>query len=145
MSASEPLPGARFHLAFPVDDLAAAEAFYAVLLGCPIGRRSQAWIDFDLGGNQLTAHLVSGTEQGVGSNPVDGDQVPVRHFGLVLPWEVWEALAERLAAAGAAFQISPRVRFVGEVGEQGTFFIHDPAGNALEFKAFRDPRRLFAR
>lgn len=144
MSDPELPPQARFHLAFPVDDLPAAEGFYAGLLGCSIGRRSASWIDFDLGGNQITAHLVAPSKDGPATNAVDGDAVPVRHFGLVLAWEDWEALADRLAAADVSFLIAPRVRFAGQVGEQGTLFLRDPAGNALEFKAFRDPQRLFA-
>lgn len=134
-----------FHLAFPVDDLSAARAFYGGLLGCAEGRASEAWIDFDFEGHQIVAHLVPGQSGDAGNNPVDGHGVPVPHFGLVLAWGAWEALAERLRSAGHAFVIEPYVRFVGEVGEQGTFFVRDPAGNALEFKAFRDPEQLFAR
>ena len=139
----QPLPHAPFHLAVPVRDLARAEAFYAGLLGCPIGRRAERWIDFDLGGHQISVHRVDSEQAFVASNEVDGDDVPTRHFGLVLPWEHWEALAARLAAAGQTFRIEPHVRFRGEVGEQGTFFIEDGNGNALEFKSFRDPARLF--
>jgi extradiol dioxygenase family protein len=134
-----------FHLAFPVDDLAATEAFYAGLLGAGIGRRSDRWIDFDLAGNQISAHLVDGDVADSQANPVDGDQVPVRHFGLVLDWEQWHAFVAHLERAGVRFEIQPRIRFQGEVGEQATCFLRDPAGNALEFKAFRDPRSLFAR
>jgi extradiol dioxygenase family protein len=134
-----------FHLAFPVADIASTEAFYAELLGCPVGRRAERWIDFDLAGHQLSAHVAEGVREANATNPVDGDQVPVRHFGLVLPYAGWEALAARLTAAGVDFLIAPRVRFVGEVGEQATFFLRDPSGNVLEFKAFRDPARLFAR
>ncbi|MCW8140467.1 MAG: VOC family protein [Planctomycetota bacterium] len=134
-----------FHLAFPVADLAATRAFYVGLLGCREGRASARWVDLDFFGHQLTAHLAPAALGDVATNPVDGDDVPVRHFGAVLPWDAWEALAARLAAAGARFRIPPHVRFQGQAGEQGTFFLEDPAGNALEFKSFRDPARLFAR
>ena len=133
-----------FHLAFPVHDIAAARAFYGELLGCPEGRSSARWVDFDFFGHQVVAHLVDGGRE-AGANPVDGDAVPVPHFGAVLDWKEWEALAGKLRAAEHPFVIEPRVRFRGEVGEQGTFFVRDPSGNALEFKAFRDPARLFAR
>ncbi|RMD91235.1 MAG: glyoxalase [Alphaproteobacteria bacterium] len=139
MNASTP-----FHLAFPVDDLAAAEKFYAGTLGCRTGRRSPRWIDFDFFGHQITAHLRPEECRTAATNPVDGDAVPVRHFGAVLAWPDWDALAARLEAAGIEFLIRPRIRFRGKAGEQGTFFIRDPAGNALEFKTFRDPKRLFA-
>ena len=132
-----------FHLAFPVRDIPAARAFYGDLLGCPEGRSSERWVDFDFFGHQLVAHLVDG-QGDTPTNPVDGDAVPVPHFGAVLEWGVWEELAERLRAANQTFVIEPRVRFEGQVGEQGTFFVRDPSGNALEFKTFRDPSRLFA-
>lgn len=135
-----------FHLAIPVDDLAAARAFYGGLLGCPEGRSAARWIDFDLMGHQLVVHLDD--RRGVAaaaSNPVDGHDVPVPHFGVVLGWQEWEGFAARLEAAGVAFGIAPHVRFRGAVGEQATMFFRDPAGNALEFKAFRDPAQLFAR
>jgi len=132
-----------FHLAVGVHDLAAARRFYADDLGCRLGREDARWIDFDLFGHQVTAHLVDAAEAPAHA-PVDGDAVPVPHFGVVLPWPAWEALAERLRARGVAFLIGPRVRFPGEVGEQGTFFVRDPSGNALEFKSFRDPGRLFS-
>jgi len=141
MTAARP----PFHLAFPVDDLAAARAFYGGLLGCPEGRSSAEWVDFDLRGHQIVAHLDRSAGERGATNAVDGEQVPVRHFGLVLEWGEWEALAERLRAAGIEFLIAPGIRFAGEVGEQATLFVRDPAGNALEFKAFRDPSRLFAR
>jgi extradiol dioxygenase family protein len=137
-----------FHLAFPVHDLAAARAFYGGLLGCPEGRSSDHWVDFDLAGHQIVAHLVErdvGGASPVRTSDVDGDAVPTRHFGLVLEWSAWEALAERLRAAETRFLVGPRVRFTGQPGEQATLFIEDPSGNALEFKAFRDPSRLFAR
>jgi len=137
-----------FHLAFPVHDLTAARHFYGEVLGCAEGRSSESWVDFDLHGHQIVAHRVTPgvpAQGDAGSNPVDGDEVPVPHFGLVLAWSEWEALADRIRAAGSSFVIEPRVRFRGEVGEQGTFFLRDPSGNALEFKAFRDPAALFAR
>ena len=137
---------APFHLAFPVHDLEAARGFYSGLLGCPVGRESEHWIDFDFHGNQISAHLVPrAPARGAETNAVDGDAVPVRHFGAILEFDAWEALAARLTAAGVAFRIAPRVRFRGEVGEQGTMFFDDPSGNSLEFKAFRDPARVFAR
>ena len=125
-------------------DLASTRAFYGGLLGCAEGRAADTWVDFDFFGHQLSAHLAS-PDDPPSTNAVDGDDVPVRHLGLVLPWAEWEALAGRLERAGVRFLIAPRVRFRGEVGEQGTFFVQDPSGNALEFKSFRDPRRLFAR
>lgn len=133
-----------FHLAIPVHDLAAAEAFYCGTLGCSLGRTDTRWIDVDFFGHQVTAHLIDGPEGGAPTNPVDGDHVPVRHFGVVLPWPAWVALHKRLSAQGVPFRVEPRVRFVGQPGEQGTFFVVDPSGNALEFKSFQDPSRLFA-
>ena len=137
--------GIPFHLAFPVADLASTRAFYGGLLGCPEGRSAERWVDFDFFGHQISAHLVDAECLGpdVPTNPVDGDAVPARHFGAVLPWELWEALAARIRTSGPPFLIEPRVRFRGEIGEQGTFFLRDPSGNALEFKSFRDPGRLF--
>ena len=133
-----------FHLAIRVGDLAATEAFYAGLLGARIGRRSDRWIDFDLGGHQVTAHLDETLEPPTeATNPVDGDRVPVPHFGVVLSIEAWRALAVRMTDRGVAFVIAPRVRFEGQAGEQGTFFLRDPSGNALEFKGFRDAAALF--
>ena len=129
-----------FHLALPVHDLTAARCFYGDLLGCSEGRSAERWIDYDFFGHQLSVHLVDEEEQVV-TNSVDGDQVPARHFGVVLPWLKWQSLQERFEN----FLIPPKVRFKGEVGEQGTFFVHDPSGNALEFKSFKDPSRLFAR
>jgi len=134
-----------FHLAFPVHDLAAARAFYGGVLGCPEGRSSDAWIDFDLFGHQIVAHLVSGHDGRAATNPVDGDDVPAAHFGLVLPWDDWQRWVERLRAAHVCFLIEPHVRFRGQAGEQATMFFADPSGNALELKAFRDPSRLFAK
>jgi extradiol dioxygenase family protein len=143
--AGGPAGGIPFHLAFPVTDLASTRAFYGGLLGCTEGRSAERWVDFDFFGHQISAHLVDAERLGpdVPTNPVDGDAVPARHFGAVLTWERWEALAARIRASGASFLIEPRVRFQGEIGEQGTFFLRDPSGNALEFKSFRDPGRLF--
>ncbi|MGB8326238.1 MAG: VOC family protein [Steroidobacteraceae bacterium] len=138
------MPLAPFHLAIPVHDLAAARAFYGGSLGCPEGRSSAAWVDFDFFGHQLVAHL-DPAKRPVHFNDVDGKDVPVPHFGIVLEWGAWQRLADRLRAGGARFVIEPGIRFAGQVGEQGTFFLHDPSGNALEFKAFRDPGRLFAK
>lgn len=134
-----------FHLAFPVSSLAQARTFYGGLLGCPEGRSSDEWVDFDLYGHQIVAHLAPGAVGGRTTNEVDGDNVPVRHFGVVLPMAEWEALAARLKAEGVAFIIEPHIRFRGQVGEQATMFFLDPCGNALEFKAFADPSRLFAK
>lgn len=135
----------RFHLAFPVHDLDQARAFYGGVLGCPEGRSSPEWVDFDLHGHQIVAHLAPEALDGAATNQVDGDAVPVRHFGLVLSMDAWRALADRLRGAGIAFLIEPHVRFQGEPGEQATLFVRDPSGNALEFKAFADIGRLFAR
>ncbi|MFN3946215.1 MAG: VOC family protein [Allosphingosinicella sp.] len=133
-----------FHLAFPVHDLAAARHFYGTLLGCPEGRSCDQWIDFDFFGHQIVAHLQPGRAAPDHHNPVDGHDVPVPHFGAVLDMAEWEALAARLEAAGTAFVIAPTVRFRGQPGEQATMFFLDPSGNALEFKAMRDPANLFA-
>jgi len=133
-----------FHLAFPVDDLAAARHFYGELLGCPEGRSADHWIDFDLHGHQIVAHFAPDAVRRRASNPVDGEDVPVPHFGVVLAMDEWQALADRLTAAGTDFVIPPTVRFAGEPGEQATMFLLDPAGNALEFKAMADPAKLFA-
>lgn len=134
---------APFHLAFPVNDLSAARTFYGGLLGCAEGRSSDHWIDFDFFGHQLVAHL-DGNKVGVqASNPVDGHDVPIPHFGVVLPWTEWEALAGKLKSAGLKFVIEPYIRFQGKPGEQATMFFLDPAGNALEFKAFRDLSEMF--
>jgi extradiol dioxygenase family protein len=132
-----------FHLAFPVDDLAAAEEFYVGVLGCGKGRASDRWIDFDLFGHQVVAHLVESAGV-VERNEVDGDAVPAFHFGAVLSMGEWAGLVDRLRSAGVEFLIEPKTRFVGQPGEQSTFFVRDPAGNALEFKAFADPGQLFA-
>ena len=134
-----------FHLAFPVDDLSAARRFYGGLLGCPEGRSADDWVDFDLHGHQIVAHLAPESVALRASNRVDGEDVPVPHFGLVLAMDEWKALAERLRNADVAFVIEPSMRFEGEPGEQATMFLHDPAGNALEFKAMADPEKLFAK
>ena len=134
-----------FHLAFPVDDLAAARRFYGELLGCPEGRSAEEWIDFDLHGHQIVAHLAPQSAPRRATNEVDGEHVPVPHFGVVLPWEDWKRLAERLKAAGVEFVIEPGIRFEGQPGEQATMFLLDPAGNALEFKAMADHTKLFAK
>ncbi|WP_250515601.1 VOC family protein [Caballeronia sp. INDeC2] len=134
-----------FHLAFPVHSLAAAREFYGELLGCPEGRSSDAWVDFDFYGHQIVAHLAP-EETGHGStSAVDGDAVPLRHFGVVLSIPQWEELADKLRAAGTRFVIEPHVRFKGEVGEQATMFFLDPSGNAVEIKAFADMSSLFAK
>ena len=132
-----------FHLAFPVGDLAAARRFYGELLACPEGRSTDRWIDFDLFGHQIVAHLAPAAAQA--SNALDGDDVPVPHFGIVLPMAQWKALAARLEGAGVDFVIPPTIRFAGQAGEQATMFFRDPAGNALEFKAMADPAKLFAK
>ncbi|MFT7537283.1 MAG: extradiol dioxygenase family protein [Hyphomicrobiaceae bacterium] len=135
-----------FHLAFPVHDLAAARQFYGELLGCSEGRSSDQWIDFNLYGHQIVAHLVATrTSDPVARNQVDQDAVPVPHFGVVLQMSDWHVLADRLTSSGVEFVIEPKVRFAGEVGEQATMFLLDPSGNALEFKALADPSRLFAK
>ena len=132
-----------FHLALPVHDLAAARAFYGTTLGCTEGRSAERWVDFDLFGHQLSLHLADSA--GIRAhNPVDGDAVPIPHFGVILEWSSWHRLADRLRAADQDFVIDPRIRFAGQVGEQATMFFLDPSGNALEFKSFRDPARIFA-
>ena len=135
-----------FHIAFPVHDLEAARHFYGTVLGCPEGRSSDQWIDFDLFGHQIVAHHKPGASSEAGhSNPVDGHAVPVPHFGVVLKQNDWKALAERVRAAGVRFVIEPYTRFEGQVGEQSTMFFLDPSGNALEFKSFDDISQLFAK
>jgi extradiol dioxygenase family protein len=135
----------RFHLAFPVTDLARARDFYGRYLGCAEGRSSDAWVDFDFFGHQIVAHKVASAQMPDATSLVDGDNVPVRHFGVVLTLPDWEALAAKFKSAGQAFVIEPHVRFRGLPGEQATMFFLDPFGNALEFKAFADPDRLFAK
>jgi extradiol dioxygenase family protein len=134
-----------FHLAFPVACLAEARAFYGALLGCPEGRSSDRWVDFDFRGHQIVAHLSPDACGPTATSLVDGDAVPVRHFGLVLTMAEWNDLAEDLRAAGVSFVIEPHVRFRGQPGEQATMFFRDPSGNALEIKAFANPDQLFAR
>jgi len=134
-----------FHLAFPVHDLQHARAFYGGLLGCKEGRSSEQWIDFDFYGHQVVAHLSAPEAGPAATNLVDGKAVPVRHFGVILPWDEWQQLADRLRQAGARFVIEPGIRFAGQVGEQATMFLLDPSGNALEFKTFRDLNRIFAK
>ena len=133
-----------FHLAFPVDDLAAARAFYGALLGCSEGRSSPEWVDFNFYGHQIVAHLAPGEAGHRTTSSVDGDNVPVRHFGVILPMKEWQALANRLVGANVKFVIEPHVRFKGQVGEQATMFFLDPFGNALEFKSFEDMAQIFA-
>ena len=137
-----------FHIAIPVHDLAAARAFYGTMFGCREGRSAAEWVDFDFFGHQLVAHLdpsCRALAAAPHTNEVDGHLVPVPHFGVVLAWEHWQELAARLRVAGIRFVIEPGIRFAGAVGEQATFFLYDPSGNALEFKSFRDPAQLFAR
>lgn len=136
-----PIP--RFHLAVPVDDLAAARRFYGEVLGLEQGRSADTWVDWNLHGHQFVTHLAAGRTPQV-HNPVDGHDVPVPHFGLVLTVPAFQALADRLRAAGTRFVIEPYVRFEGQTGEQWTMFLLDPAGNALEFKAFADDSQVFA-
>ncbi|HXZ10042.1 MAG TPA: VOC family protein [Paraburkholderia sp.] len=134
-----------FHLAFPVHSLAAAREFYGDLLGCPEGRSSDAWVDFNFYGHQIVAHLAPEEVGHHSTSAVDGDAVPVRHFGAVLSLAQWHTLADKLKAAGTAFIIEPHIRFKGEVGEQATMFFLDPSGNAVEIKAFADMASLFAK
>ncbi len=133
-----------FHLALPVHDLEAAHGFYIDLLGCTTGRTASRWTDLDFFGHQLTLHLVDDGGPEASTNPVDGDNVPARHFGVVLARQDWDALRTKLEEAGARFLIQPKIRFEGEPGEQATMFVTDPSGNALEFKSFADPALLFA-
>lgn len=133
-----------FHLAFPVRDLAEARAFWGGVMGCPEGRSSDEWIDFDFFGHQIVAHLAPDAVEANASNPVDGHNVPVPHFGIVLELSDWQTLADRLAAAGVAFEIEPYIRFKGQPGEQATMFFRDPSGNAIEMKAFANLDQLFA-
>jgi uncharacterized protein len=143
--ATNPTPMSPFHLAFPVHDLAKARQFYGQLLGCPEGRSSEEWIDFNFYGHQIVAHLAP-SETGLAKhNAVDGHGVPCRHFGIVLPMKDWETMAARLKARGTKFIIEPYLRFQGQPGEQATMFFLDPSGNALEIKAFADIKTLFAK
>jgi len=133
-----------FHLAFPVHDLEEARRFYAGLLGCSTGRESGRWIDFNFFGHQIVAHLAP-AEHDAATNPVDGEDVPVRHFGVILEWGQWHALADKFKKMDVKFIIEPGIRFKGQVGEQATMFFKDPSGNALEFKSFRNASQIFAR
>lgn len=133
-----------FHLAVPVDDLEAAREFYVAVLGCRTGRESDHWIDFDLFGHQVVVHRAEAPMRPP-ANPVDGEDVPAFHFGVVLDMDTWKALVDRLRGRGVEFLIEPQIRFEGQVGEQATCFFRDPAGNAMEFKAFADPEELFRR
>ena len=133
-----------FHLAFPVHDLQATRDFFCNILGCKTGRSAERWIDFDFFGHQLVAHYVSEEEAPVQTNSVDEQSVPVRHFGVILSWDEWHALAEKLRTAGTKFLIEPNIRFEGEVGEQATMFFTEPCGNAIEFKSFKDMSQIFA-
>jgi uncharacterized protein len=137
--------GNLFHLAFPVNDLDAARAFYGSVLECEEGRSSESWIDFNLYGHQIVTHLAPEAAGVRSTNHVDADHVPVPHFGIVLPMDEWKELAEKLTAKGIDFVIEPKIRFAGEVGEQATMFFLDPSGNALEFKGFNDFSRVFAK
>jgi len=134
-----------FHLAFPVHDIATARQFYGGLLGCAEGRSSESWVDFDFYGHQVVAHLAPDECKPTATGQVDGDAVPVRHFGAILAMADWQALADKLRAAGTRFIIEPHVRFKGQVGEQATMFFLDPSGNALEFKSFADMSQVFAK
>ena len=134
-----------FHLAFPVNDLTAAREFYGGVLECPEGRSSDRWIDFDLYGHQIVTHLAETVVGFKASNSVDADNVPVPHFGIVLPMAEWQNLADKLIAKGIKFIIEPKIRFAGEVGEQATMFFLDPSGNALEFKGFNDLSKVFSK
>ncbi len=133
----------RFHLAFPVHDLEKAKTFYTSTLGCPLGRESDNWIDFNLYGHQVVAHLSPKDCMNTKTNPVDGDSIPARHFGVILPWADWEELCKILISRNIEFLIKPRIRFENVPGEQGTFFIQDPSGNALEFKSFKNDNDIF--
>ena len=134
-----------FHLAFPVTSLEKAREFYGSLLGCPEGRSAPDWVDFDFFGHQIVAHLAPGEAGHRNTSAVDGEDVPVRHFGVVLSMDQWDTLAAKLRAANIKFVIEPQIRFKGQVGEQATMFFLDPCGNALEFKAFKDIGQLFAK
>jgi extradiol dioxygenase family protein len=133
-----------FHLAFPVSDLEATRDFFTDVLGCATGRSSDRWIDFDFFGHQVVAHLADAELNPAPTNPVDGKQVPASHFGVILDWNEWHTLADRLKSANVEFLIEPNIRFEGEAGEQATMFFTEPSGNALEFKSFRDMSQIFA-
>jgi uncharacterized protein len=133
-----------FHLAFPIKDIEETRKFYQDVLGCKVGRSAEKWIDFDFFGHQISAHVKPEELKHASTNQVDGDNVPVRHFGAILPWTQWHDLADSLKEFGIKFIIEPHIRFKGEVGEQATMFFLDPSGNALEFKSFQDESRIFA-
>jgi hypothetical protein len=135
----------RFHLAFPVEDLTQARAFYGDMLGCREGRSAKDWVDFDFFGHQIVAHLSPPGNGHKGQNCVDGEQVPVRHFGVILSLAEWQEMARKLTGKGIRFLIEPTLRFRGQPGEQATMFFEDPSGNALELKAFADDSQVFAR
>jgi extradiol dioxygenase family protein len=134
---------AAFHLAFPVKSIGITKMFYHEVLGCPVGRSTEEWIDFDFFGHQISAHISVQMEEDVETSEVDGKKVPLRHFGAILPFEKWNELAHRLKAAGAEFVIEPQIRYEGHVGEQHIMFVNDPSGNALEFKAFTNSKEVF--
>ena len=133
-----------FHLAFPIKDIEETKKFYKSILGCKIGRESDAWVDFNFFGHQVSAHLKPEELSNTKKNKVDGKSVPVRHFGVVLDWKEWHSLSKKLQKLKIKFIIDPYIRFKGEVGEQATMFFLDPSGNALEFKSFKDPKQLFS-
>lgn len=133
-----------FHLAFPINDIKETKSFYKKILGCKIGREDVKWVDFDFFGHQLSAHVKPNELKNITKNAVDGKEVPVRHFGVILEWEAWHSLSEKLKENNINFIIEPYIRFEGEVGEQATMFFLDPSGNALEFKSFKDPKQIFA-
>ena len=134
-----------FHLAFPVKNIESTKIFYKEVLGCEIGREDKKWVDFNFFGHQLSAHLKPDELKKTKENPVDGKSVPVRHFGVILPWEKWQLLSKKLIKINTEFIIEPYVRFEGEIGEQATMFFLDPSGNALEFKSFKDSSQIFAK
>lgn len=133
-----------FHLAFPINDIKETKSFYKKILGCKIGREDVKWVDFDFFGHQLSAHVKPDELKNIKKNAVDGKEVPVRHFGVILEWEAWHSLSEKLKENNISFIIEPYIRFEGELGEQATMFFLDPSGNALEFKSFKDPKQIFA-
>jgi len=135
----------RFHIAFPVNDLEVTRKFYITVLDCSLGRESKTWIDFNLYGHQIVAHLSPKDCNKIEANEVDGDHVPTRHFGVILPWKEWEVLVEKIYKSKIVFLIEPKIRFKNLKGEQGTFFIHDPSGNVLEFKSFKHDSMVFER
>lgn len=133
-----------FHIAIPVNDIETTRRFYTEIIGCTVGREAERWIDFNFFGHQVSVHLKPEATETIPVNPVDGKDVPVRHFGLVLEWHAWHAFVEQLNKKSVEYLINPTVRFKGQIGEQATFFITDPSGNALEFKSFKDMKQLFA-